>query len=74
MEKIYVNTKIKFLWWLWAELHFEEFLELVVGIVFGVGVHLAVSTPLPINLKWSKTYNWTQKPSFYDAWEPNYTL
>ena len=50
MEKIYVNTKIKFLWWLWAELHFEEFLELVVGIVFVVGIHLAILSLGFINL------------------------
>ena len=73
-KNIYVNTIIKLLWCLRAKLHFEEVLELAVGIVFAVAVHLAVSRPFPINLKWSKTYNWTQKLTFYDAWEPNYTL
>ena len=56
------------------KLLFVEVLELVVGIVFGVGVHLAVLRPFPINLEWSKTYIWTQKLTFYDAWEPNYTF
>ena len=74
MKNIYVNTKIKLLWCLRAKLHFEEILEVIVGIVFAVGVHLAVLTLFPINLKWSKTYILTQKLTFYDAWEPNYTF
>ena len=42
--------------WPWTMLHPKVALDHVVGIVFGIGVHLAVLKPVPINSAWSKTY------------------
>ena len=36
---------------------------------FGVGVHLQVPKPVPINSAWPKTYIWTPRSTFYDARE-----
>ena len=66
LKNIYLDTKINLLRCLRAELHLEVDLDPVVGIVIGVGVHLPVLKPVPINSAWSKTYIWTPKSSFYD--------
>ena len=74
VKNIYVDTKINILKCQGAELHLEVDLDPVVGIVIGVGVHLAVLKPVPINSALSKTYIWTPRSTFYDAWELSYTL
>ena len=65
-----MDTKINLLQCQAAELHLDH----AVGIVDGVGVHLAVLKPVPINSTWSKTYIWTPKSTFYNAMELSYTL
>ena len=52
VKKTYLNKKINFLWCVEAKLHLEVVLELVVGIVFGVGIHLAILRPVFITLTW----------------------
>ena len=74
VKNIYLDTKINLLRCLGAELHLEVDLNPVVGIVIGVGVHLPVLKPVPINSAWSKTYIWTARSTFYDARELSYTL
>ena len=61
VKNIYLDTKINLERCQGAELHFEVGLDPVDGIAVGVGVHLAVLTPVPINSAWSKTYIWTQR-------------
>ena len=46
----------------------------LVGIVIGIGVHLIVLKPIPINSGWSETYIWTPRSTFYDARGLSYTL
>ena len=50
-----------------VELNLEVALDPVVGIVVGVGVHVTVLKPVPINSAWPKTYIWTSKSSSYNA-------
>ena len=52
---MYLDTKINLLQCHGAELHLKVALDHVVGIVVGVGVHLAVLKPVPVNSAWSKT-------------------
>ena len=73
VKNIYVDTKINLLWCQGAELHLEVAVDHVVDIVVGVGVHLTVLKPVPINSAWSKTYIWTPRSTFYDARELSYT-
>ena len=74
VKNIYVDTKINLLWCQGAELHLEVAIDHVVDIVVGVGVHLTVLKPVPINSAWSKTYIWTPRSNFYNARELSYTL
>ena len=71
---MYIDTKINILKCQGAELHLEVDLDPVVGIVIGVGVHLAVLKPVPINSALSKTYIWTHESTFYDAKKLSFTL
>ena len=70
VKNIYMDTKINLLRCQAAEL----LLDVVQDHVVGVGVHLAVLKPVPVNLAWSKTYIWTPRSTFYDARELSYTL
>ena len=77
VKNIYMDTKINFLQCQAAELHLDVALDHDVGVVVGivgVGVHLAVLKPVPINSAWSKTYIWTPRSTFYDVRELSYTL
>ena len=74
VENIYLDTKINLLRCQGAELHLEVAVDHVVDIVVGVGVHLTVLKPVPINSAWSKTYIWTPRSTFYNARELSYTL
>ena len=74
VKNIYLDTKSILLYCLGANLLLELAQESVVGIVLGVGVHLAVLKPVPINQAWSKTYIWTLKAFFYNASELSYSL
>ena len=49
-------------------------MDLVVDIVYGVGVLLTVLKSVRINSGWSKIYTWTQRSTFYDTRELSYTL
>ena len=74
VKNIYLDTKINLLRCQAAELHLDVVQDHVVSIVVGVGVHLAVLKPVPINSAWWKTYIWTPKSTFYNAMELSYTL
>ena len=67
VKNIYLDIKINLLQCQRAELHLKVALDHVVGIGLGVGVHLTVLWPVPINSAWSKTYIWTSRSTFYDA-------
>ena len=49
VKNIYLDTKIYLQRCQEAELHLEVALDSVVGIVFGVGVHLAAMIPILVN-------------------------
>ena len=70
VKKIYLDTKINLLQCQGAELHNTVALDLVVGL----GVHLIVLKPVPINSVGSKTYIWTPKSSLHNYRELSYTL
>ena len=64
VQLILSDPNIPHLCCLGAELHLKKVLKPAVGIVIGVGIHLAKLKPITINFKWSKTYKWTQKFTF----------
>ena len=68
----YLDTKINILLRKGAEIHLEVAMDPLVGIVIGIGVHLIVLKPIPINSGWSETYIWTPRSTFYDASEQSY--
>ena len=74
VKNIYLDIKINLLQCQGAELHLEVALDHDVCIVVGVGVHLTVLKPVPINSAWSKTYIWTLRSTFYNVRELSYTL
>ena len=70
----YLDLKINLLSFQGAKLHLEVVLDHVVGIVVGVGVHLEVLKPFPVNSAWSKTFIWTPRSTLYEAWKLSYSL
>ena len=61
VKNIYLDTKISLLSCQGAELHQEVALDHVVG----VGVHLVVLKPVPVNSSRSKRYIWTPRSTFF---------
>ena len=61
VKNIYLDTKINLLSCQGAELHQEVALDHVVG----VGVHLVVLKPVPVNSSRSKRYIWTPRSTFF---------
>ena len=74
VKNIYLDTKIYLLRCQEAKLHSEVALDHVIGIVVGVGVHLAVLKHVPVNSAWSKTYIQTPRSTFYNATKLSCTL
>ena len=72
VKNIYMDTKINLLQCQAAELHLDVALDHAVGIVDGVGVHLAVLKPVPINSTWSKTFIWIPSSTFYGVGQMSY--